>query len=97
MTRETKVKANVRRSVSDAKISEKTLTDGTIISKCDTFRLTYLLGDVSEARGAAGVLVKLLPDDVEARQLWENTARAHYNAFKARDKFTSECECKKKM
>lgn len=64
--------------------------------KCDVLRLSYLLGDISEARGAAALLYKLHPEDAEIKQIWKDAAGAQIRGYKSRDKFHEECECKTK-
>ena len=67
------------------------------VPSCDAFRLSFLLGDTDEARGAVGVLVKLYPEDKEIKQMWKEATGAHIQAYKGRDKFNQICECKKKV
>lgn len=50
------------------------------VENCDVFRLSYLLGDTDEARGATNVL---------SSYIWRT-------AYKGRDKFIEKCECKRK-
>lgn len=88
------VKREVRKLVSEADKSAKDI-DKTI-SGCNLFHLSYLLGDVAEARGAAAVLIKIHPEDTEIKQIWKDAVDAHIQAYKGRDKFHQECDCKRK-
>lgn len=90
-----KVKEEIRDLVSDASRSAHKIIDEAVPS-CDTFSMTFLLGDADEAHGAAGVLVKLYPEDKEIKQMWKDAAGAHILAYKGRDKFIEQCECRKK-
>lgn len=90
-----KIKEDVRNLVSEASISANKIISNSVPS-CDTFSMTFLIGDVDEARGAAGVLAKLYPEDKEIKQMFKDAASVHIFAYKGRDKFMDECECKKK-
>lgn len=90
------IKYEVRNLVSEASRSAHKITNEAVPS-CDAFRLSFLLGDADEARGATGVLVKLYPEDKEIKQMWKEAADAHIQAYKGRDKFNQLCECKKKV
>ena len=90
------VKKEIEQLVSDAKSSAKMLIEGSAIPECDVFKLSYFIGDTEEARGAAAVLIKLYPEDVGTKQIWKEAVDAHSLAYKARDRFISECYCKKK-
>lgn len=89
-------KEGVKKLVDESKASVSRIHTEAI-PKCDTFALSYLLGDTAEARGAAASLVKLFPDDLDIKFIWKEAVDAHSLAFKGRDKFATECECKKKM
>lgn len=88
------LKEEVRRLVSEADKSAKDI-DKTILT-CNLFHLSYLLGDVAEARGATAVLIKLHPEDTEIKQIWKDAVDAHILGYKGRDRFHKECECKRK-
>ena len=90
-----KIKYEVNELISDAKKSAKKIEGA--ISDCDVFQLSFLIGDADEARGAAGVLAKIFPDDTEIRQMQKEAADAHILAYKGRDKFITECFCQKKI
>ena len=87
------VKEEVSGLVSDAKRSVGKIDEA--VSNCDAFQLSFLIGDADDARGAAGVLVKLV-DDAETRKMWKEAADAHILAYKCRDRFITECYCQKK-
>jgi len=82
--------------VEDAKKAASELTTGTVVPNCDVFRLSYLLGDVAEARAAAAIIVKIWEENPEIKQLWKDAVKAHEDGYRARDRFTAECLCKKK-
>lgn len=91
------VKKELDDLVSEAKNSAKRLTEGSTIPECDTFKLSYFIGDVERARGATAVLSELYPDDPGVKQIWRDAVDAHSVAYKARDRFVSECFCRKKI
>ena len=97
MTNHQKVREEISKLVSEAKNSANSLTEGSTIPECDAFKLSYFLGDIEEARGAAAVLVKLYPDDDNVKQIWKEATNSWSLAYKARDRFTNECYCKKKI
>ena len=90
------VDKEVSELVSEAKKSAKRLTEGPTISNCDVFELSYLLGNVAESRGAATILHELYPDDKDIEETWKEATKAHISAYKAEDRFISECYCTKK-
>ncbi len=90
-----KVKEEVGNLVYEARISANKIIDNAVPS-CDAFSLSFLIGDVDEARGATAVLTKLYPEDKEIGQMWKDAANLHIFAYKGRDKFIEQCECKKK-
>lgn len=89
------LKYDIRNLISDASRSADKIINEAVPS-CNTFNMTYLLGDADEARGAAGVLVKLYPEDKEIKQMWKDAANAHILAYKGRDKFIEQCKCRRK-
>lgn len=89
------IKQEVRSLISDATRSADKLINEAIPS-CNTFNMTYLLGDADEARGAAAVLTKIYPEDKEIKQMWKDAGNIHILVYKGRDKFIEQCECKKK-
>jgi len=91
-----KLKEDVRSLVYEAGKSADRIINN-VVPSCDTFSLTFLLGDTEEARGAAGVLARLYPEDIEIKQMFKDAAAAHILAYKGRDKFMEQCECKKKF
>ena len=90
-----KIKEEIQQLVTDAKKSSQRLAES--IPQCDAFKLSYFVGDVSEARGAAATLIKLYPDDPKVQQIWKDAAEAHILGNKARDSFITECYCRKKI
>lgn len=90
------IKYEVRNLISDANKSANKIINEAVPS-CNTFNMSFMLGDADEAHGAAGVLVKLYPEDKEIKQMWKDAASIHILAYKGRDKFIEQCECKKKI
>lgn len=90
-----KLKEEVRNLVTDAGKSVNKIINN-VVPSCDTFSMTFLLGDTEEARGATGVLARLYPEDKEIKQMFKDAAGAHILAYKGRDKFMEQCECRKK-
>jgi hypothetical protein len=90
------IKKSVEDLVSQAKISAKTMNTGVVIPECDAYAMSYLLGYVAEARGAAAILTNIYKGDKEIYKLFKDATDAHASAYKARDRFTSECICKRK-
>lgn len=89
------IKHEVNELISDAKKSVKKIEEA--VSNCDAFQLSFLIGDADEARGVAGVLAKIFPDDTDIRQMRKEAVDAHILAYKGRDKFTTECFCQRKI
>lgn len=89
-----KLKLDVKSLVLTAQESVKRINSA--VENCDVFRLSYLLGDTDEARGATMILSKILPDDSEVKKMWSDASYAWRTAYKGRDKFAEKCECKKK-
>jgi hypothetical protein len=89
------IKESVKKVVSTSLNSAKVLKTGIVIPECDVFALSYLLGDVAEARGAAAVLSKMF-DDKETRKIWKDAVDAHKSGYKSRDRFIEKCICKKR-
>lgn len=89
------VKEELSKLVSEAKASAQRLSES--IPQCDAFKLSYFLGDVEEARGAAAIFIRLYPEDAGVQQIWKEVVGAHSLAYKARDRFISECHCQKKV
>lgn len=90
-----KIKEEVRKLVSEAKTSVHKITKESV-PNCDTFQLSYLIGDADEARSSAAILIKLFPEDNDTRELWKDAVSTHVLAYKGRDHFVAECECKKR-
>lgn len=90
------LKYDVRNLVSETTRSADKITNEAVPS-CDAFRMSFLLGDADEARGAVGVLIKLYPEDKEIKQMWNDATGTHIRAYQGRDKFNQLCECKKKV
>jgi hypothetical protein len=90
-----KLKEEVRRLVTEANASADKVVNQAVPS-CDVFSMSYLLGDTEEARGAAGVLARLYPEDKEIGQMFKDAANAHILAYRGRDKFIEECICQKR-
>lgn len=97
MVRKDEIKKEVRRLVDEANTAVDQLTKGTTIKSCDIHRLSIFLGDVAEARGAAGVMIKLFPDDADTKEMWQDAANTHNLGYRQRDRFIIECECKEKF
>lgn len=91
-----KLKEDVHNLVSEAGKSADRIINN-VIPSCDIFSMSFLLGDTEEARGAAGVLARIYPEDTEIKQMFKDAAAAHILAYKGRDKFIEQCECRKKM
>lgn len=91
----TNIKGEIRKLVSEAKASVGKITKESV-PNCDAFQLSYLMGDADEARGTASTLIKLFPEDNEIRQMWKDAVNIHVLAYKGRDRFIAECECKKR-
>jgi hypothetical protein len=91
-----KLKEDVRNLVSEAGRSADKIINN-VVPSCDTFSLSFLLGDTEEARGAAGVLARLYPEDKEIKQMFKDAAIAHILAYKGRDSFMEQCKCEKKF
>ena len=89
------LKYEVYNLVSDAKKAADKIEKEAIPS-CDVFQLSFLIGDTDEARGAAGVLTKIYPEDQEIKDLWKDATSAHIRTYKGRDKFIEQCKCSKK-
>jgi hypothetical protein len=90
-----KLKEEVHNLVSEASRSADKIINN-VVPSCDTFSMTFLLGDTEEARGAAGVLARLYLEDKEIKQMFKDATGAHILAYKGRDKFMEQCECRKK-
>lgn len=90
------IKKEVRTLVDGANSAVDLLTKGTTIRECDINRLSVFLGDVAEARGAAGVMIKLFPNDSDIKEMWKEAADAHSIGYRQRDQFIANCKCKKK-
>ena len=65
------IKYEVRNLISEANRSADKLINEAAPS-CNTFNMSFMLGDADEARGAAGILVKLYPEDKEIIQMWKD-------------------------
>lgn len=89
-----KLIGEVKKLIVDAENSANRTDEA--IGNCDAFKFSYLLGDTDEARGAAMVLSKILPDDPEVKKMWLDATYAWKTAYKGRDKFDEKCQCKKR-
>ncbi|MCS7124537.1 MAG: hypothetical protein NZ932_03880 [Candidatus Bathyarchaeota archaeon] len=64
------------------------------VENCNTFRLTFWLGDAGNAYGMAVTVMELVPDaetDPEFKSKWSKIADLYDKAWRQRDQFMLKC------